>query len=162
MQTLLQEPMGVPQITAAVILGVLWLVATILIGRWIVKRLGALRTVFSVMAKGQTADAESVRAALEQLGPEMNRKAVTPELAKNMRANLARKLRIPAEMISSYTVRGRLSVHGVSPETIDVVEQVLRGGEEQRYGYTPPAASEITVVDVWKASRELDERLRKR
>jgi hypothetical protein len=42
------------------------------------------------------------------------------------------------------------------------VEQVLRGGEEQRYGDAPAAVPEITVVDVWKATRELEERLRKR
>lgn len=164
MQTLLQEPISVLHIVVAVILGVVWLAIMVLVVRWVAKRLAALRSAFSLMAK---ADPESVAAAMEKLAPGMNLKAVSPATAKSMRDNLAKKLRVPAEMISSYTVGGQLAVHGVSPETIQVVEQVLRGGEEQsreeqRFGFAPPAASEITVLDVWKAARELDERLRNR
>jgi len=162
MQTVLQEPISVLQIVAAVVMGVFWLVVMVLIGRWVVRRLAAFRVALGLLAKGQGADAESVQAALEKLAPGMNWKAVSPESAKSMRENLARKLGVPVEMIASYSVGGRLAVYGVSRETIEVVEQVLRGGEEQRYGDAPAAVPEITVVDVWKATRELEERLRKR
>jgi hypothetical protein len=126
------------------------------------KRFAALRATLGLMAKAQNADAEGVQAVLEQLAPKMKLQAVSPEAAKSMRENLARKLRVPADTIASYTVRGHLSVHGVGEETIRVVEQVLRGGEEQRYGPAAARNSPITVVDVWKASREIDERVRKR
>lgn len=159
--SLLQEPLPVPVNVVAAVILVAWVVLVVLTLRWIWKRVGSLGELWSAAASGK--DPERTAAVLERLFPMMKTRGPASGWAKTLRKNLAKRLHTPPEMITSLSVRGWLSSYGVSPQSIAVFEHLLRGEEQAKYGQTQSEAEApgFTLVDFWKASKELDERLPK-
>ena len=85
--------------------------------------------------------------------------AASPGSATAIRKALAKGLRVPIESISSDTVRSQLGSYGVSQESSQVVEQILREAEAQQHGRPAPPAAEIEMTDMLKMAQELKERL---
>ena len=141
---------------------VVWVIAAVLIVRFVIKRFAGVLGLMREASRGQ--DQGKLLDAVETLFPMMKTlkaNALSPQAAKAMRKQLSKKLHVPAEMIHSYTVRGQLAAYGVSSESIEVVEQILRSGETEQYGYMPPAPREIRLRDVLKASQEIEAQLPK-
>ena len=158
-ETWLQWPGDIPVEAIAVVFVVLWLIVAVLIVRIVIKRFAGVAGLLRQAASGQ--DQGKLLGAVEKLLPMVKTKAFSPQSARAMRKQLSKKLKVPAEMIHSYTVRGQLAAYGVSEESMQVVEQILRSGETEQYGYTPPAPQEISLRDILKASQEIEARLPK-
>ena len=149
LQKLAEIPVEVGMVSIAI-----WILIVFLIVRAVKK---SMEKTFSQAAEGSGGQTQDrFLNAIEKLLPMMKNTAIPPDMAKTMRKRLSKKLNVPEEFISSLTVRGQLAAHGVSAESIAIVEQILRSGETDQYGYSQPAATEFGLRDILKASREVE------
>ena len=90
---------------------------------------------------------------------ESSSSAALPGSATAIRKALAKGLRLPLESISADTVRAQLASYGVSQESSQIVEQILREAEAKQQGRPAPPAADIEMMDMLKMAQELKERL---
>ena len=128
-------------------------VLVVWVGVWLVKRvMTLLRSAFDGQGrKGFLAafDSSSLARSI----------AASASSATAIRKALAKRLSLPPEKISADTVGSQLGSYGVSRESCQIVEQILRGEEAKQHGHHAPPAADIKMTDMLKMAQELQERL---